>query len=590
MTNKSIKKFNNFNERFLSAFTSLDFIGPQFVLQNNSSERFQSVQGSFWSLFAVFLVILSGFMFGKEIYERQTPRTNTNRENIEYSNIYFREFPLMFTLTTPSGKFLTNDNFRNYLTPYIKRIDYDSNGKLTIDNKIKDFKQCDINMFTKFKDEISEKITESNNKYLCLDFDSKDYFSNTIFALNSTNYNIGFKICRDNKEHNITCASDKDFVLQDLLLDVIYVTSFVNLQNYLNPISKYLEHLTTQLDLTLFRRSYMRFIYNLLSTDYGWFIDSLSNEEIPYLESLVPDDLALINEGQYKDLLFLLSVESPKSRMKFSRSYLKIQELLANLGGLTNFIILSVRILSDSHLSFVMCFFIKDVALATFEKQDLENSLSNNYDINKAIKINKINNNLNNNIGSLHLKPTKLSNLNNLSNTKTLNKKNIDKKNESSLIELKNVDNIQTIIKIDNIKNKAVNNEYVYNNINNYTKLQEKTSKRQQDINSENASNNKESKSIKNLNDNQLIHNKDMLNFMNKKLSFYTPSIVNNLKTSFINPSFIEYMCAIICKNKDKIRKYDIILKSIRKIISIHSYTDLIVRHGENNSNDINDL
>ena len=200
---------------------------------------------------------------------------------------------------------------------------------------------------------------------MCLNFNNDDYFSNTIFSSNSTNYNIGLKLCQEN------CASDRDDVVNGILLDLSYINSFIDLNNYDNPITKYLEHITTQLDLSLFRRSYMRFVYNILKSDYGWFWDNIISDEIPYLESLVPYDLTPTNTGQYKNTLFILSVESPKSRQVFNRSYLKLQQAMASLGGLSHALILLVKIVSDPHLKFVMYFFIREAAIISLMKNDL---------------------------------------------------------------------------------------------------------------------------------------------------------------------------------------------------------------------------
>ena len=365
-------KYNDFGERLKRFFTQFDFIGPQFSFQNSDSCRFQSLQGTIWSFIAFSIMAIVGYFLSKEVYERKTPITSSNRENTAYSDIYFKEFPLLFTLITPKGKILDATNFKQYVTPFITRIVYDNNGNLLIDDKINDFESCEIDKFTLYSNLVKEEIIKKNDgRYLCLKFHEDDYFSNTIFAANSTNYNIGLKLCKEN------CADDLNEVIHGALLDITYINSFVNMNDYVNPISKYFEHLTTQLDL-FFRRSYMRFVYNTLSTDYGWFEENIKIEDFPYLESLVPDDLNWAKEGQFKDTLFIVSVESPKSKMVFNRKYLKLQQAMASLGGISHALILIVRLVSDTHLKFLMYFFIRTAAVDSLIKNDLENSISMN--------------------------------------------------------------------------------------------------------------------------------------------------------------------------------------------------------------------
>ncbi len=83
-----MSKYNNFKDRIKEVFIQLDFIGPQFSFQNSDSPRFQSIQGTLWSILAVLLLFISGYFFGKEVYERKSPITSSNRENIDFSNIF----------------------------------------------------------------------------------------------------------------------------------------------------------------------------------------------------------------------------------------------------------------------------------------------------------------------------------------------------------------------------------------------------------------------------------------------------------------------------------------------------------------------
>ena len=60
-------------EDIKSTALKLDFIGPQFTLENNDASRFQSWQGLVWAILAVATCTTIGFMFGQEIYKRNNP-------------------------------------------------------------------------------------------------------------------------------------------------------------------------------------------------------------------------------------------------------------------------------------------------------------------------------------------------------------------------------------------------------------------------------------------------------------------------------------------------------------------------------------
>ena len=554
-------KYSNFSERIKKLFTQFDFIGPPFSFQNSDSCRFQSIQGSFWSIIAFFIMAIVGYFFSKEIYERKDPITSSNRQNIPNSDIYFMEFPLMFTLITPNGKILNEANFKKYVTPFFTRQVYDIDNKLTVDEKINDFEACDYKKFTKFQELVKDEILKyDDNRYLCLKFGREDYFSNTFFSTNSTNYNIGLKVCTEN------CADDLTEVVQGILIDITYLNSFVDMTNYKYPIDKYLEHVTNQLDLSLFRRSYMRFVYNSLSTDYGWISNDIQIEDFPYLESFVPDDLNWAYEGTYKNTLFIVSFESPKSKMIYIRSYLKIQQAMASLGGLSHALILIVRLISDSHLQFVMYFFIREAAISSLLKNDLENSISMNM---KEKKLS--NKNLQYGVSNIkpmetHSKPKhKLGNKEDLS-------KNYNELEESGSSHMKlernrnnqadNTPVVQTVIRFNNEPNK---NEVV-NNPENRIKSGKKETKIDESI--------------------QI---REQLKFMKSKMSFFSPSALINIKSNKGGESFIDYIISILCCRKEKLKYYKVQMRAIRKVISIHTYTNLIIKASNEDEYDIYD-
>jgi hypothetical protein len=549
-------KYSNFAQRIKSLFTQFDFIGPQFSFQNSDSCRFQSLQGSLWSLLAFALMTIVGYFFSKEIYERKEPITSSNRQNIPYSDIYFMEFPLMFSIITPSGKILNETNFKQYVTPFFTRQIYDNNKMLTVDEKINDFETCDYKKFTKFQDLVKNEILKHNdNRYLCLKFDKEDYFSNTFFSPNSTNYNIGLKMCTEN------CAEDLHEVVHGILIDISYLNSFVDMNNYNDPIDKYLEHVTNQLDLSLFRRSYMRFVYNSLSTDYGWITNNIKIEDFPYLESFVPDDLNWAYEGTYKNTLFIVSFESPKSKMIFIRSYLKVQQAMASLGGLSHALILMVRVLSDTHLKFVMYFFIRQAAISSLMKNDLENSISMNMKVKK-----QSNNNLHAGVSSFKPNETNIKHKHDNHN-KPKNYNNHEDSVSSNMKLEKNMridENpvVQTVIQFNNEPNK---NEKI-NNAEHQIKSGKKETKLDESI---------------------LI--REQLKIMRSKMSFFSPSAMINLKSSKGGDSFIDYIVALLCCRKEKLKYYKVQIKAIRKVISIHTYTNLIIKASNEDEYDIYD-
>ncbi len=551
-----MKKYNNFLERVKQLIIEFDFIGPNFSFQNGNSSTFQSLAGAIWSFMAFFLLAIATYFFGKECYLRQSPNTSSNIENVAYSNIFFNEFPFIFSFITPSGFIVNETNFNSYFEPFITRINYDTNGLLSYnETKITKFITCDSSKFTSYSSYVQSAINPNENgKFMCLDFSDDDYFSNTFFALNSTNWNIGVKPCR------VNCADDQIYVINGILLKILYLTSFVDLSNYNTPVSIFFNSVTYQLDYSLLRRTYLRFVHSILNSDYGWLVNNFVAITFPSLDSVVPDDMARITTGPYKDAIFIVSLESPNWRTSFNRNYLKVTQAMANVGGLSHALILFVRILADPHLKFIMSIFIREAAIKSLAKNNLEMSISHN--INNGKQSNK-----NLQFGMTNIKP---HNLHNFNNEQAHSHKALE---ESACSDMK-LEN-----KLDVNKNPVVQTVIRFNN----------TTQNQQNRNDERKTYAEPAVKVEENKNDESMKIREQLHFMKTKFSYFSQSVIANLKDSKGNESFTDYALAFCCCRKERRKYYRIQLKATRKLMSIHTYTNMVIKDCNDDDSEIYD-
>lgn len=375
----SVKKLTYLKNIFLKA----DFIGPQFSLEHNDTTRFQSWQGFSLSTIVITVCTTLAFMFGQEIYRRKTPIVSISQEFVQYSDVWMKEFPLMFSFILINGTSLTFNNFEQYIEPSIYMASMDEKGLVHEPDKFFKFQNCNPNRYIKYSDIVKEKITlQPDRTFLCMDHDDLSNFSNTYFAANSTNLNFVLKNCNASRSGKL-CADEDEIAktVENMLVTITYVTSFVDFYNFTNPVFTYMDEMTTQASNFLTRRSYLRFVYNAFESDNGILLEDKTRTEFIYLNSIVPDDLNKVDKGPNKDVLFWLSLESPKLRNLTARNYMKVQDLLAKIGGIANAIIILVRLLSYHYLRYLYLFNIKEVAIDAVIQNELEQSVLNNlYD------------------------------------------------------------------------------------------------------------------------------------------------------------------------------------------------------------------
>ncbi len=298
------------------ALKTIDFMGPEFEFEDDNSSKFKSVSGFCFSVSCIIICVTIGSLFGNEIFERKEPMVNISQQFITYSDVYLDSFPIMFSFKDKFGKGLKLNELNNFIETMIYSEQMNSNGVVNDVNDYYNFIECK-NINYKLYNDIFKKFLIKDNEeeyYFCLDQKQTNlYFSNSYLALNSTNFNFVFKKCQNN------CDNKMEEILEDMLLTIIYPTSFVDIYNYTNPVLTYFEETTTKLSNFLTRRSYMRFIYNVFIADNGLINSDISSEDFISLDSVVPDDLLHIKEGPKKNVLFWLALESPKVKKLFNR-------------------------------------------------------------------------------------------------------------------------------------------------------------------------------------------------------------------------------------------------------------------------------
>lgn len=335
-----------------NALLSTDFISPQFSLENKHSNRLHTLQGAFISLLTLVLCLIIFMMLGKEIYLRESPRLSILREDVKTSQINLKSLPIFFSFTSNSSK-INVSNIQNYFEPIKIVYEVNEEGKLVETKSEFRFERCNFTIYsTILPDYIMKKVDD----LVCITSADSDYISNSLFARNSANINLGFRKCTESYHK---CLEGWESIVNTFLVTVYYPNTYINMNNYELPYESKFEEATTQIVSSLFRRFYFRYSYAEIRSDYGWLDENLVSNSTIYLDSVVPDDIGFQPNGTNKDYLFMISLESPLSRLVYSRSYMKIGELLASLGGISNFLIVFVKIITYPYIRYLYLLYIK---------------------------------------------------------------------------------------------------------------------------------------------------------------------------------------------------------------------------------------
>lgn len=570
--------WNKFKEnKIMRNLIYMDFIGPMCGFEDNDSLRFKSFPGALFSYMIIITVIVISFLFGKEIYEKKLPIVSVNNEFLQESRIYLYEFPIIFHFRTKHG--IELNNFSYFMEEITINITMDSGNKITKEfNKLK-LTDCRLKTYTNNSSDIQDLIklavaatTAGNMTYYCLDFDQETYFQNDFYSTNSVNYNIGFRYCLPNNGEVDTETNNNDesktnycpgilnsnttnvygdnisnITVDDLLLTFYYINSYVDFDVVNKPIQSYWETVNYELSASSLQKTFMRFAINSMNSDIGWLLEDLREYTYVQLDSKILNEQNIPPTGDNKDMVYALSLESPRFRQVISRQYMKLQDLFAKIGGIMNALLIFVKVISYHYLRFLYIYYVRDMTKETVEKKrfaykpgeysffldDYKNNNNNNYKLKKSISNNVL---------------TNISNKNSRRNSKQPDKiihstYDIDSTNNFNYLDGNNNQSDNNNTDYNNSKyrnnartkaNKENSNNNNHNNLNNLNKILECSIEQDSNLSLEEiklalesnsnskSNNNSNSKNNRNISKKLKSSIHDDLTFSNKSIKRYT--------------------------------------------------------------------
>ena len=384
---------------------------------------------------------------------------NHNNPNVNYSkmknsitpNLTYNSKDLLFSIgiRDKNHVFINDPSIASIKAFYHIKTNYDKFISLqnemifmNCSNTHDIYKKLDIDNYYK---------TNSIEQYLCFNYSSPILVGGrygTTFYSNLVFYVIK---CQNGTKEGIICKSNEEIneKIQDGWVQTNYISSYIDYNNYKNPIGYMIDGPYAKLDVSVNKIIYIYFSQIKTETNSGWIFPSKSlfySTEVDYTES---DFNNVKNDGIISTIYIC-----PSDDFKYYlRKYAKIQDVAASVGGLF------------SGLSLIVSFIIK--YFCTY-KYDIE--FANSLFFFSFEEVNKTNLKLPRNFGKNFFKIeskenisgnsfSKLGILNQISEMKLSNTFNL-KNNNSNEFNLKVMDLIR--LGLDNIskKGKKLKNEY----------------------------------------------------------------------------------------------------------------------------------
>lgn len=311
-------------------------------------------------------------MFGKEVYERKLPSVYLMNERVKKSEVLMREFPLFFKFCWVNGTLLSN--LDDYFDFQITNMHFDDNYNITYEF-LQPTTNCTPSLFSSSNPELLNKILSKNEEYMCVDTrknNTNSSFYNGFSDYNSAN--VKFEVFRCNPKVR-KCADNIETLMKEIYVVPTFINLYVDSSNYTNPVQYYISSFAIQTTDEISKFITLYFEKSLYSSDNGFLLEDIYTDEFVMLKTMLTD----VNSNQIGDKIKMLhfNLSCPNIRSIIKRNYLKIQDLIAKVGGLVKGLLLIVSVLTFNYNSFLYNTYIYRILKKKFGKTDEDSQKKN---------------------------------------------------------------------------------------------------------------------------------------------------------------------------------------------------------------------
>ena len=429
--------------KFCYYFLYLDVFGktPQFNI--NGQKHYPSYLGSFLTLALIAVIVVFFFIFSLDIFTHSNPKIvyTTYKEEDPEMIKFTNEFILTLGLQFPNYTNFIDETIYN-IKAYSVTTLYDKEKKThSYINEPITFKRCSDYNFLVLKDFFYSLPIENLYCFNLSNFEIGGEFSKSVWKI----IKIEFYKCINSKENNYTCKNNS--IIEEYLkfgyLSGFLTDYFLLSNNYSHPIQMYGKNIFTTFQLDKYFENWVYFKPKSIKTDIG-----LIFTDYQELKGITFDrifETGGVNQSESIISSFILRLSTNKDR--YERTYLKLHEGIAEIGGFIKAIIifgdLISRFFRDTlYKNFILQFFnLDEDKIISTQLQKKKLNLKKNY-------------NLNQNSSNIPL-----NNLNSYNQTNILTNIKNDKKTSSS----NNLLNSRKIKFIENKTKQTLNNNFIKN-------------------------------------------------------------------------------------------------------------------------------
>jgi hypothetical protein len=331
-----------FTERISNIALNFDLVGSKIELYHKGSTKSQTIIGSLISTSILIFFLYCIIYFGLDIIYKEQPISRFSKEYVNVSRINLKDYPVKILFSQPPGIAIADvSRFMTFRTMYMKIGIND--GGVVFDSLIvehcKDEFVGDKKEFFNYQGDyyFSNAYCINPFKYIAANGTTVNedvFFQNAHGAGSSASLILDLWPCVNSTANDNTCYSteEQNRIVAGLTLNIIHMDSYINLNDHDKPYSYFTNALLTWMTFTTKKAHYLSVLKAVITTDEGFIMEDRTNSTHYQVESIRADT---IDEPFY----YRFVLASSNLQDNYFRSYTKVQDIIAKIGGLFQFLL-----------------------------------------------------------------------------------------------------------------------------------------------------------------------------------------------------------------------------------------------------------
>ena len=371
----------------LKLYESADFLGSKVEPTFNTQSKVKSYLGATFSLILVFLAVLGFGFFGSEIINKKNVRTTLSVMNIYESILQLSDLPILLFFRSEATVLNFNAQFMKAvkLSAQLRIVEAEGINKIKFKIVPIPVVNCVTVKFTAKAEELILETKIDKRAFFCLDFDALNIkeeeksIRNNYGTENSRSLEILVSKC--DQVIDPGCRSYIDTMLPSFFLSATVPNYQIDISNYEKPAKFNSKILNSKINKDFSNTQVVSMDYFEVLTDVGWLVESIVTEKLFTLGK------SEFSYGLYQEsnkVLLELKIDTPNVRNKIARSYVKVQEVIANVGGFMKALMMFSNLILSDYSNYILLNKIKNDLENNEVKLNIkENPKQNNFVLTK---------------------------------------------------------------------------------------------------------------------------------------------------------------------------------------------------------------